>query len=45
MTVGEEANWMTKHASAVNFAIEHLGACRYRGVATATIRGIIARAV
>jgi hypothetical protein len=44
MTVGEEAELMTRHTAAVDFAIEHLGACRFRGVATATVRGIIARA-
>lgn len=44
LTVSEEADWMSKHAEAVNFAMEHLGTCRYRGIATATIRGIIARA-
>jgi hypothetical protein len=44
LTVSEEAEWMAKHADAVNFAMEHLGTCRFKGVATATIRGIIARA-
>ena len=44
MTVGEEAEWMMKHAAAVDFATEHLGSCRSKGIATATIRGIIARA-
>ena len=44
MTVGEEAEWLTKHAAAVNFAMDHLGVCRYKGVATATVRGVIARA-
>ncbi len=44
LTVSEEADLMIKHAAAVNFAMEHLGTCRFRGVATATIRGIVARA-
>jgi hypothetical protein len=44
LTVSEEAEWMAKHADAINFAMEHLGTCRFKGVATATIRGIIARA-
>ena len=44
LTVSEEAAWMSKHAEAVNFAMEHLGTSRYRGIATATIRSIIARA-
>jgi hypothetical protein len=44
LTISEEQEWMTKHADAVNFAMEHLGTCRFKGVATATIRGIIARA-
>lgn len=43
-TVSEEADLLGKHAEAVHFAMEHLGTCRFRGVATATIRGIIARA-
>jgi hypothetical protein len=43
-TVGEEADLLAKHAVAVNFAMEHLGVCRYKGVASATIRGVIARA-
>jgi hypothetical protein len=44
LTVSEEADWMTKHADAIDFAMEHLGTCRYKGIANATIRGIIARA-
>jgi hypothetical protein len=44
MTVSEEAEWMAKHAAAIHFGMEHLGACRLKGIATATIRGIIARA-
>jgi hypothetical protein len=44
LSVGEETEEMIKHAGAVDFAMEHLGACRFKGIATATIRGIIARA-
>ena len=44
MTVSEEADRMSEHAEAINFAVEHLGASRHRGVATATVRGILARA-
>lgn len=44
MTVSEEGDWMTKHATAIDFAMEHLGTCRFKGAATATVRGIIARA-
>jgi hypothetical protein len=44
MTVGEEADLLARHAGAVNFAMEYLGTCRYKGIATATVRGIVARA-
>ena len=44
MTVSEEAEWMAKHADAVDFGMEHLGSCRSKGIATATIRAVIARA-
>ena len=44
LSVSEEADLMAKHTAAVNFAIEHLGSCRVKGVVTATIRGIVARA-
>lgn len=44
MTVGEEAELLAKHAEAVDFAMEYLGAGPYKGIATATVRGVIARA-
>ena len=44
MTPSEEADQMAKHAEAVAFAVEHLGASRQKGIATATIRSILARA-
>jgi hypothetical protein len=44
LTVSEESQQMAKHADAINFGMKHLAFCRFRGVATATIRGIIARA-
>jgi hypothetical protein len=44
MTAGEETALMIKHREAIEFAVEHLGASRFRGVATATTRAIIARA-
>jgi hypothetical protein len=44
MTVGEETDLMIKHREAIEFAVEHLGASRFRGVATATTRAIVARA-
>jgi hypothetical protein len=44
MTVGEETDLMIKHREAIEFAVEHMGASRFRGVATATTRAIVARA-
>ena len=44
MTVGEEADLMAKHAAAVNFADGASGRLPVQRRATATIRGIIARA-
>jgi hypothetical protein len=44
MTVGEETDQMIKHRDAIDFAIEHMGASRFRGVATAITRAVVARA-
>lgn len=44
MTPGEEAEHFRRHRQAVEFATEHLPACPHKGVATAQIRAVIARA-
>jgi len=44
MTVGEEAELLVKHRSAVDFAIKHLGGSHFKGVATALTRSVVARA-
>jgi len=43
-TVGEEAELFGRHKKAVRFAHEILAAARFRGVATASVRGVLARA-
>lgn len=44
MTPGEEAEVYRRHREAIEFALEHLKSCRFKGVATATVRAVIARA-
>ena len=44
MTAGEEAEILAQHRTAVDFAMETLPAARFRGVATAVTRAILARA-
>jgi hypothetical protein len=41
---GEEAVFFDRHRQAVCFAIEHLSRCGHKGVTTAQIRAVIARA-
>ena len=44
MTAGEEAELLSQHRAAVEFALETLPAARFRGVATAVTRAVLARA-
>ncbi len=44
MTAGEEAQLLAKYRPAVDFAHEILPTARYRGIATAVTRGVLARA-
>lgn len=44
MTAGEEAEILSQHRAAVDFALEILPAARFRGVATAVTRAVLARA-
>jgi hypothetical protein len=44
MTPSEEAEQYRRHHEAVDFAIRHLGNSRVKGIATATVRAVIARA-
>jgi len=44
MTPGEEAEHYRRHREAVEFAVKHLSASSAKGVATATIRAVVARA-
>ena len=44
MSVGEESKLYKKHAEAIEFAMQHLGASSIKGVATATTRAVVARA-
>jgi hypothetical protein len=44
MTAGEEAGLLTQYREAVTFAHEILPAARFRGVATAITRAVLARA-
>jgi len=44
MTAGEEAEILARHREAVEFAHEILPAARFRGVATAVTRAVLARA-
>lgn len=41
---GEEAVQYDRHRLAISFAIEHLGSCGHKGITTAQIRAVIARA-
>ena len=43
-TPGEEADLYNKYRNAVDFAVEHLPASTFKGIATATVRAVIARA-
>jgi len=44
MTAGEEAEILAQHRAAMDFALEILPAARFRGVATAVTRAVLARA-
>jgi hypothetical protein len=44
MTAGEEAELLARHREAITFAHEILPAARFRGVASAITRGVLARA-
>jgi hypothetical protein len=44
LTVSEEAQLLARHSAAVGFTMKHLGMSRQKGIATATVRGILARA-
>ena len=44
MTPGHEAEQFQRHREALDFAVQHLGACPTKGVATSTVRAVVARA-
>lgn len=44
MTAGEEAEILSRHRAAIEFALQILPAARFRGVATAVTRAVLARA-
>jgi hypothetical protein len=43
-TPGEESEAYRKHREAIEFALSHLKCCRFKGIATATVRAVVARA-
>jgi len=43
-TAGEEAEQYSRHREAIQFAVEHLPTVAHRGLATAQVRAVIARA-
>jgi hypothetical protein len=43
-TACEEANLFQRHRDAIDFAIQHLGACLNKGVSTSQTRAVVARA-
>jgi hypothetical protein len=44
MTAGEESQLLSKHHEALDFAMRRLDYSRHKGIATASIRGVVARA-